>query len=52
MDDEDNSKINLCVDYPQDLIRIENWLGKRQLQLSEELPPWAEFRQLITNVPN
>jgi spore coat polysaccharide biosynthesis protein SpsF (cytidylyltransferase family) len=41
------SHINLCVDFPEDLVSIERFLKERNILSPSELPPWSELSRLI-----
>ena len=43
----DMSYVNLCVDSPSDLMRIEGFLAKNRITSPSKLPEWAELSRLI-----
>lgn len=47
--DRDLSHINLCVDYPDDLIRMEKMLGESSISIFDGMPPWQDLSDLITS---
>lgn len=44
---ENLSQFNLCVDFPEDLDRIENMLDSLNLSIGNDFPSWPEFCRLI-----
>lgn len=46
---EDLSHINLCVDYPEDLTRVENMLEESNIAIFDGMPPWKDLSNLITS---
>jgi spore coat polysaccharide biosynthesis protein SpsF len=44
---ENLSTMNMCVDIPEDLQRLEDMLERLDLSVSEGLPSWSEFIELV-----
>lgn len=47
LNNENLSSMNMCVDIPEDLKRIESMLEGLNLSISDGFPPWSEFIQSI-----
>lgn len=43
----DLSHINLCVDFPEDLIIIERFLNERSFLTPSRVPPWSKLSRLV-----
>jgi len=44
---QDLSEINMCVDTPEDLVRIQKMLVDLDISLSEGLPHWSDFNDML-----
>ena len=42
------SKVNLCVDTPSDLIKINNFANSQRLDIFSNKLPWEKFSEIIT----
>lgn len=51
LNSEDLSSINLCVDKPEDLVRLQNLLEELDLSLVGGLPTWSEFSHMLALKP-
>lgn len=48
LNDENISHVNLCVDTPDDLNKMESFIRANSLSPLSGLPPWKQFSDLIT----
>jgi len=46
---KDLSYINLCIDYPEDLTRVENMLEESNIAIFDAMPTWKDLSDLMTS---